>query len=328
MTLARGMCEVRVPTFRRPILLNRALLSLRAQTHANWRCVVFDDCPDGSGLDVVEAMGDDRISYQRNKVSLGAIGNINQCFRNAPIVGGEYACVLEDDNYLLPEHLQRQVELCSKHDVDVVFASQVCENVLVPGEPGVLSDATTLSSIYAEGPHEVSQMLPALLFSHAFSNGAVFWRLGQASDFEVRMATRRPGVQETARILGLRGRAYVSHRPTAIWRSNDPKDSYVSVGSRGGLPARMHSHWRQLCERREIMALRRYYLGAFGTASALDCAEQSDPARRVEIENVLLMCGRYVVLTERSPLWRITWMLRGILFRMIFWSNIRVAIPI
>src|SRR5262245_1504436 len=90
-----GLCEVRVPTFRRPKLLRRALLSVLAgcgkteqgsrsdsdpftwgfgyvhgqneffrslleQTYSNWRCVVLDDCPDGSARSIVEAIQDHR----------------------------------------------------------------------------------------------------------------------------------------------------------------------------------------------------------------------------------------------------------------------------
>ena len=45
---AQPLCEVRVPTFRRPTLLKRALLSLIDQTYSNWRCIVFDDCQEKS----------------------------------------------------------------------------------------------------------------------------------------------------------------------------------------------------------------------------------------------------------------------------------------
>jgi len=55
-----GLCEVRVPTFRRPKLLRRALLSVLEQTYSNWRCVVLDDCPDGSARSIVEAIQDHR----------------------------------------------------------------------------------------------------------------------------------------------------------------------------------------------------------------------------------------------------------------------------
>jgi len=73
-------CEIRVPTFRRPRLLERALRSVAAQTHEDWCCVVFDDCPDGSAKPIVEAMADRRFEWRQNGPALGAIGNIDRAF--------------------------------------------------------------------------------------------------------------------------------------------------------------------------------------------------------------------------------------------------------
>jgi hypothetical protein len=91
-----------------------------------------------------------------------------------------------------------------------------------------------LCSVDPTGTHEFREVLPAILFSHAFSNGCVFRRIGRQLDFEVGEITNNPGVQETARILGLKNRVYVSHEPTAVWRSNDPRDSYVRKAFAGG----------------------------------------------------------------------------------------------
>lgn len=318
MTSLAGMvCEVRVPTYRRPKLLDRALRSVCAQTHADWRCIVFDDCPDGSAAEIVEAVGDPRISYRRNPASLRAIGNIDQCFRNAPYDQGLYACVLEDDNYLLPEHLQRQLERCAEHSVEVAFTAQACEEVLVPGEPGVLGEDKTIVAIYPEGAHQPAKMLPAILYSHAFSNGSVFWRLGGASDFEMAGVTARPGVQETARIFGLKAAVHVSHQPTAVWRWNDPRDSYVSARLGHDRIALMKERWAQLLERREIMALRRWYLRSVGTDQALLLAQTITPEQRNAMENALLMCGQYAAISDRSFIWRLSWMVRGFAFRLV-----------
>jgi Glycosyl transferase family 2 len=86
-----GLCEVRVPTFRRPKLLRRALLSVLEQTYSHWRCVVLDDCPDGSARSIVEAIQDHRIDYLQNPQRLGAVGNIDKSFFRGPMLGGNYA---------------------------------------------------------------------------------------------------------------------------------------------------------------------------------------------------------------------------------------------
>lgn len=327
MTPADIVCEVRVPTYRRQLLLERALGSLIAQTHDRWRAVVFDDCPEGSAHATVAKIGDPRIVYRHNEPQLGAIGNIDQCFRNRPFIEGAYACVVEDDNYLLPEHLRAQLALCRNWQVDVVFMDQRCEDVVEPGLPGVLSDKATVASMYREGLHEPVDMLPAMLFAPAFSNGGVFWRLGCLSDFEIGPVTARPGVQERARILRLKDRVYVSHTPTAVWRSNDPRDSHVSssvvcssAGSRR--EHRLKERWKALLERREVLELQRFGLKMCGLQRALAHARREPRRRHVRIENAFLLSGQYVELTGRSRISRLFLLLRGLAFRLLIPSRI------
>jgi glycosyltransferase involved in cell wall biosynthesis len=316
------ICEVRVPTYRRPVLLERALRSICAQTYPDWRCVVFDDCANGSAQAVVEAIGDPRIGYRKNPNSLGAIGNIDQCFRNRAYVDGQYACVVEDDNFLLSEHLAHQLDLVASHGVEVVFSAQACEEVLNPGEPGRVTEIKTIAWIYPEGVHPSAEVQAAILFSHAFSNGSAFWRLGCATDFEMGPLTQRPGVQETARILRLEDNVCVSHQATAIWRANDPRDSYVSASDGGGRLARLKARWGELLERREITSLRRHYLSAHGLSMARRLADHADADRKAQIESALLMCGRFTALTQRTLPWRLSWLIRGLLFRLIVPSQL------
>jgi glycosyltransferase involved in cell wall biosynthesis len=316
MSTCDRICEIRVPTYRRPRLLRRALQSVIEQTHPYWRCVVFDDCPSGSAQEIVAHLNDPRFHYRRNDRPLGAIGNIDQCFRNRPFVGGSYACVVEDDNFLLPRHLECQLLNCEERHVDVTFSAQVCENVIAPGEPGELSVAKTIVWIYPTGVHEFREMLPAVLFSHAFSNGSAFWRIGGQVDFEIGDVTRNPGVQETARILGLKTSVYVSDVPTAVWRSNDPYDSYVSKRF-GGKLSRWKERWRHLIERREVMELRSLYIRIYGINDALKFSVRFDQTHQESIERALLLCGKYAVLTDRSLYWRIGQMIRGIAFKCL-----------
>lgn len=280
------LCEVRTPTFRRPVLLERALRSLLAQSHADWRCIVLDDCPQGSAEPVVRALGDSRIALRRNPVPLGAIGNIDQAFRNRAYAGGETAMVLEDDNYLFTDHLETQIRHMAEQRVDVIFSAQRCEKVVKPGLPGELLDERTIAWIYPQGRQDWRSLLPAVLFSHGFSNGAAFWRLGGASDFEIGPVTRRPGIQETLRLLKLRDCCYVSHTPTAVWRGNDPIDSFVSVKT-SGVAGRLD----RLRELREMQDYRRWYLSRFGTGDAIAFSRLVSPQHAGRIARALVLCG-------------------------------------
>ena len=321
------LCEVRVPTYRRPRLLERALRSVVAQTHHDWRCIVLDDCPDASARAVVNAVGDARVSYLHNARSLGAIGNIDQAFRNRPMAGGACAIVLEDDNYLLPEHLAVQLETCRREAVAVTISAQLVEEIGEPGAPGSLSsDKRTLAWIYPEGRHACRSLLPAVLFSHAFSNGAVFWHIGWPSDFEIGDCTHRPGVQETLRLLKLKDDVYISHRATAVWRSNDPRDSYVSRSAPDDAASRLRARWQHLQERREISDYRAWYLDQHGIGGAIEFVRKLAPSRAPDIERALLLCGHYVALTDRSTLWRLTQIAKGHAFRAVVGSQIRMEL--
>src|SRR5215467_15983495 len=108
--------EVRVPTYNRPGLLRRAIDSLRSQTYPYWKAVVFDDSTSGESQDVTESAGDERISYQRNPVRMGAAGNIDQCFSPSKVASGHYGCLLEDDNFWLPNFLSLIADRVTKKD--------------------------------------------------------------------------------------------------------------------------------------------------------------------------------------------------------------------
>ena len=200
MAASPPICEIRLPTYRRPKLLRRALHSVAAQTYPHWRCIVFDDCADGSARAMVDELADTRFIYCRNEAPKGAIGNIDQCFRNKPYADGHCAFLLEDDNFILPGHIEANLALCAKWSVELVMSGQACEEVVVPGEPGRLTETKTIVWIYPEGLLAPSEVLAAILFSHAFSNGSLFWRIGCKSDFEMGGLTRRPGIQELSLI--------------------------------------------------------------------------------------------------------------------------------
>jgi glycosyltransferase involved in cell wall biosynthesis len=310
-------CEIRTPSFRRPKLLRRALESVRLQTFGDWRCIVFDDCPDGSARPVVEAMGDARFEYRQNRKPLGAIGNIDQCFRREPFAGGRYACVVEDDNFLLPDHLEAQLETCRREHVRVTFSAQYVEAIERPGQSGILTQDKTIAWIYPEGRRAWRDMLPAVLFSHAFSNGAVFWSVGCRSDFVIGAVTRHPGIQETLRMLRLRDDVYVSHRATSVWRSNDPRDSYVSgVLQKSGLSA-IKARWRRLSERREVNDYRRWYLRRFGEADARDFAVEVAPNIAAAMERSMLLAGQRVAFSGQSATRRWSLLAKGYAFRAV-----------
>src|SRR5262245_37785955 len=120
--------EIRIPTYRRPNLLRRALTSVVSQTYLLWRCIVIDDDPgDDEARRVCAEFNDGRIIYEKNETNLGVGANIDRAFSLDPLPGTTHACVLEDDNYYLPNCLKTNLEIMAREDVDVVLRNQLIE---------------------------------------------------------------------------------------------------------------------------------------------------------------------------------------------------------
>jgi len=331
----RPICEVRVPTFRRPILLRRALLSLIEQTYSHWRCIVFDDCPEKSARSVVEAIQDDRISYSSNAKRLGALGNIDQSFAKQPLLGGRYAFVLEDDNYLLPEHIEKAIRTLEDHGTKVAFCNQHCEVIVRAGQPGRIGHFQTLNWMYQCGAADPGDLLPALLFSHGFSNGAVFWRTDCKSDFRIGDLTSYPEIQESLRLLRLKDSAYVSLESTSVWRPREPESKLwrdrLSVRKIYLIFAHKFGERRAARERINCQAAALQRMGLSGALSFVSNNSIPDFAefkstRLSTIERSILLSGYNVRLTSRRRVSRMILLITGYIARKVITSKLqRVA---
>jgi glycosyltransferase involved in cell wall biosynthesis len=311
------VCEVRLPTYRRLTLLKRALQSRISQTYPNWRCIVFDDCPNGTARSVVDSLCDHRIYYSHNERRLGAIGNIDQAFARMTFLRGRYAFVLEDDNFLLPKHIEKAVSILREQETKLVFCNQFCEIIGVAGQAGGVG-LESLNGMYEPGIQDPNDLLPALFFSHGFSNGAAFWRTDCRSDFQMRMLTRNPGIQESFRLLRVCEPVFVSLESTSVWRPHEPLTTSKLSWLRF-----LSNRIRKLNALREITECRLAIIKRLGLARVvkyietnkiLDVAEYKQ-IRLHKIEMALLICGWNVSLTNRNLTYRLVYLLAGFLLR-------------
>ncbi len=168
-----SLCEVRIPTYKRPDLLDRALKSLIAQTHQNWLALVLDDSPAQEAKIVVEALNDSRIIYQPHKTNLGRSKNIDYAFYSNAYVCGSYAFVLEDDNYLFPEFIAQNIQSVETNNVGIVLRNQ--EVRLETNGASVPTGATTREKWFQKGVYNPLELKARLFFSEGISNGGLFW---------------------------------------------------------------------------------------------------------------------------------------------------------
>lgn len=219
-----SLVEVRTPTYRRPELLERALSSLIRQTHHHWRCIVLDDVPGGGeARDVCAKLNDRRIIYQPNERNLGVGSNIDDAFSRLPLPGSTHACVLEDDNYYLPDFMAANLSVMEHYQVDVVLRNQLIEVPSARNADGKVTSRAIYDGQYVEGIVSQEELWATFFFSTAASNSSLFWRLGRDLSFSTTKYTNDPGFQERLRTLCIDRPVYVAMEPRVVWRNNGPE---------------------------------------------------------------------------------------------------------
>lgn len=111
-----------IPTFNRPTLLTRAIASCNEQTFQDLEVIVVND----AGADVAEiASAAHYLSLPQNRGLAGA--------RNAGLVvaTGEYIAFLDDDDLLLPKHLERLLEIATPNTIAYSDYWRVAEGLRV-----------------------------------------------------------------------------------------------------------------------------------------------------------------------------------------------------
>lgn len=208
-------CEVRIPTYKRPRLLKRALQSLLNQTYTNWKGIIYDDSPEREAMQVVNAFDDERLIYKPNEKNLGGAGNIDQCFHTSPIVGGMCACILEDDNLLRPDFIEKNIQVLKKKNVKVVLRNQEVWNQF--SETAEDTGRTTRGDWLREGVIQQDEIKSCLFLFEGLSNGGMFWQTDCITDFQVGNTVSDPGLQEYCRTLQLSETLYFAEEPLAVW---------------------------------------------------------------------------------------------------------------
>lgn len=213
--------EVRTPTFRRPVLLRRALSSLVAQTWSNWRCIVLDDEPGGGvARNICEELADQRIIYRANDKNLGVGRNIDQAFSLGPLPGSTHACVLEDDNYYLPDLLRDNLVSMRNYGTDIVLRNQFIERPNGRDQDGPVGPATTYDGQYRDGVLERDSLWGSFFYSTGANNSSLFWRLDRGLSFATSAFSRDPVFQERLRTLCIDRDVLIAMKPLIVWRDN------------------------------------------------------------------------------------------------------------
>lgn len=90
-----------IPTFRRPALLKKAILSVLSQSHPNFQVCVYDNASGDETEEVVKELmrQDARVKYHRHPENIGMMANYQFALAR---VDTPYFSLLSDDDILLP----------------------------------------------------------------------------------------------------------------------------------------------------------------------------------------------------------------------------------
>ena len=213
-----NLIEIRIPTYKRPVLLQRNLEHLIQQTYSNWVALIFDDSPSQDARQVVENINDPRIIYRPNPRNLGCSKNLDQAFSEKQHAGGCYACVIEDDNWILPQFLESNIKKLSNSNLRVLLRNQV---IMVDRDFGEPSDTgqTTRGAIFGTKDAVLSPLMvhAAMFFGTGLSNGGIFWKISPEVNFVVGNRSEHSPMQEYLRSLQLKESVFYAADPLAVF---------------------------------------------------------------------------------------------------------------
>jgi glycosyltransferase involved in cell wall biosynthesis len=206
-------------------MLQRAVRSLQAQSYPQWKAIVFDDSSCTDSRDIINSIADDRITYFHNPQRLAAAANIDQCFSPKTTVGGDYACLLEDDNFWLPNFLSLVTAHIGKGGCELILANQRISDEGIGIRP---PNDTTRGKWFSAGCVNPLELRARLLLMEGLSNGGLVWRLGGDTDLRVGPTVRETGLHEACRSLLVKKTFLFIAEPQAVWTLM-PKSSSARV---------------------------------------------------------------------------------------------------
>lgn len=243
-----SLCEVRIPTYRRPDLLPRAAKSLQAQTNRDWTAVVLDDSPDQEGRLVIESLNDPRFVYRPNARNLGAAGNLDQAFQTRSYTGAAFAFVLEDDNWLLPEFINGNLRSLELHSVNLL---QRNAKVIEERDGSVVDTGrTNLGTFHQNRIYRPREIIPYVPFLGGIANSGLFWRTNMRTNLQVGPEVTNSLFQEWLRALQIEDDLVFEPEPLVVFTlfPDRPDPKRTAAGHRAVNRGRQ-SIWRFLIKR-------------------------------------------------------------------------------
>ncbi len=110
------LVSIVTPVYNEAGYLGECIESILNQTYSNWDYTIIDNCSTDGTLEIAQqyAAKDRRVRVKRNSRLLGAIQNHNVALRQIS-PSSKYCKVVFGDDWILPECLEKMVELAEAH---------------------------------------------------------------------------------------------------------------------------------------------------------------------------------------------------------------------
>jgi glycosyltransferase involved in cell wall biosynthesis len=116
-------------TYQRPKLLERAILSVLAQTHVNLQVCVYDNASGDETAEVVRRLmeNDSRLKYHCHEKNIGAFDNFTYGMKN---INTKYFSILSDDDFVLPDFFETALKGFGKYPEAMLSACATIHSTL------------------------------------------------------------------------------------------------------------------------------------------------------------------------------------------------------
>jgi glycosyltransferase involved in cell wall biosynthesis len=112
-----------MPTYRRPKLLRKAIISVLNQTYPHFQVCVYDNASGDETPDIVAeiAREDPRVKYHCHSKNIGGIANFNYGMQK---VTSPFFSLLSDDNTLLPKFFEDAIYSLNQHLEAILYVGR------------------------------------------------------------------------------------------------------------------------------------------------------------------------------------------------------------
>ncbi len=119
-----SLVTVGIPSYNRPLTLERTIKSIINQTYQNLEIIISDNCSTDEKVDDIirfYCAQDDRITYIKKEKNLGATKNFSSLLK---VASGEYFMWMADDDYISDDYIEKIINEFNKNEGYALIGGQ------------------------------------------------------------------------------------------------------------------------------------------------------------------------------------------------------------